>query len=98
MVQNANPKHVGNAPKNTSATRLGLIAFLLITYIYIERVSLGTQWMILEIKVLHDWYPRFLSKQYIAYFTIKGEIKFIAGFSSSLDVNNIYVIQERWHI
>ena len=43
MVQNANPKHVGNALKNTSATRLGLIAFLFITYIYIERVSFDTQ-------------------------------------------------------
>ena len=49
MAQNANPKHVGKAPKNTSATRLGLIAFLLITYIFIERVSLGTQGMLLEI-------------------------------------------------
>ena len=42
-VQNDNPKHVGNAPKNTSASRLGLNAFLFVTYIYIERVSLDTQ-------------------------------------------------------
>ena len=92
-MQNANPKHVGKAPKTHRQSRLGLNAFLFITYIYIERVSLDTQWMILEIKVLHDWYPRFLSKLYIAYFSIKREIKFICRLSSSLDVNNIYLFQ-----
>ena len=42
-MQNANPKHVGKAPKTHRQSRLGLNAFLFITYIYIERVSLDTQ-------------------------------------------------------
>ena len=36
MLQNMNPKHLAN-------NHLGITAFLLVTYIYIESVSLDTQ-------------------------------------------------------
>ena len=42
MSPSMNPMNIGTTPKNTSAMYLGLIAFLLITYIYIERVSFDT--------------------------------------------------------